>query len=175
MEKTVHIWRAVRSCSLRVIWCKLMVFTMRCHWPHYFMQFRQLGSVLCRRLYPLLSFESSGVENNMSLCDRNPIPEMLNAYPTEEWSRWTGYSLISPNPVFLGRVFPSAACLLNRAPTSTRLQLLQTSTSVQMMEFASAVTSYFFFSPSLLSPPSRHPFHPLSFFKQGAQWLALDL
>lgn len=67
---------------------------------------------------------------------------------------------------------------LHRAPTSTtRLQLLQTSTSVQMMEFASAATSYFFFFfLSLASfPPSRHPYHPLFFFKQGAQWLALDL
>lgn len=129
------------SRSLRMFWCKRTLSTtlMRRGWLHYFMQFRQLGSLLCRQLYPLLSLESSGVENNVSLCDRNPIPEMLNAYPEEENIR-TDYALIkSPNPVLLNRASQPAE--------RPNFQLLQTSTSVQMMEFASAATTYFFFLP----------------------------
>lgn len=166
-----------RSCSLGVLWCKRTVFTMimRCHWLHYFMQFRQIGSVLCGRLYPLVSFESSGVENNLSLCDRNPIPEMLNAYPGE-WNGWTGYGFNNKSKSSPAWPIVSIRWVLHRTPTSTiRLQLLQTSTSVQMMEFASAATTYFFFFSSLLLLPFPAPLSTPFFFQQGgpvaASWL----
>lgn len=54
VKKAVHTWRALRSCSRRVLWCKLMVFTNATA-THYITLCNFFSSVLllCRRLYPL--------------------------------------------------------------------------------------------------------------------------
>lgn len=64
---------------------------------------------------------------------------------------------------------------LHRTPASTTgQQLLQSSTSGQMMEFVSAATSYFFFSLSPTSTPSsRHPNHPLFSNRGPSGWLLI--
>lgn len=57
---------------------------------------------------------------------------------------------------------------LHRTPASTTgQQLLQSSTSGQMMEFVSAATSYFFFFPSPLLLPPLHATQITPFFQTG--------
>ena len=194
--------------ALRVFSCKLTLFSMitRCHWLHYFRQFRQIAPAQCSQLYtvththththsltlslshthtprpPLFffyPFESSGVENNVSMCDGKKFHsggvERISSRRVKQMD--VGYSSIRrkvPNPksffswpCVCARFHP-AGCQLLSASSTIRLQLLQTSTSVRMMEFASAATSYFFFSPLssslLLLPPLPPPNPPFFFF-----------
>lgn len=119
--------------------------------------FTQIGLYFCCTL-----FCSSRVQNNVSVCDRNPYPDVLIANPAEVRNKQVRFDKKS-----------KSCCpwvpirLLRGVPTSTiSPQLLQTSTSVQMMEFATAATSYFFlfppyFFPTLDAPP---PFLSTPFF-----------
>lgn len=110
---------------------------------------------------PLLSFESSGVKNN----DRNPIPETHIQQECETDGQFNNKSKSSL----------TRRCVSIRRLSAAQSQLLQTSTSAQMMEFASAASSYFFPSPLILflfAPHLSPPFPPLP--GSGAQWLAPD-
>lgn len=98
------------------------VFTMikRTHSLHYFMQFRQIGSVMCRRLYPLFVLW-------VLRCGKQHVSVRQKSHSKKCWTLiqeneadWRGTTLIiSPNSALLDRLFPSANWVLHRTQTST--------------------------------------------------------
>lgn len=95
------------------------------------------------------TFIAAGVKNNVSLCNKNPNPGVQRTSNKE----------FSNNRSYFARPFPfESSGIPGKAGT------LQTSTSVQMVEFASAATCYFGFFPLSLSttfPRYYPPFSPL--------------
>ena len=206
--------------ALRVFSCKLTLFSMitRCHWLHYFRQFRQIAPAQCSQLYTvthththtlslslshthtprpplfLYPFESSGVENNVSLCDRKKIPFRRCWTHIQQESETDGRRVQfnkkkSPKSkvfFFLGRVcvrvsiLPAVSCWARLPLSGCNFYKLPPLSEWWNLHLQPLATSFFplslphfFYSPlyPLQTPPLFFFFCP----NQGPQWLPLDL